>query len=48
MAGVGVVARRVHDRLVVCPSRNLAIEASAGLRASGGVGLDLGVVMGGD
>jgi len=29
-AGVGVVARRGHDRLVVCPSRNLAIEAGAG------------------
>jgi hypothetical protein len=33
IAGVGVVACRVHDRLVVCPSRNLAIEAGAG-RAS--------------
>jgi hypothetical protein len=30
MAGVGVVARRAHDRLVVCPSRKLAIEAGAG------------------
>jgi hypothetical protein len=30
MAGVGVVARRVHDRLVGCPSRNLAIEAGVG------------------
>jgi hypothetical protein len=30
MAGVGVVARCVHDRLVVCPSRSLALEAGAG------------------
>jgi hypothetical protein len=30
MVGVGVVARCVHDRLVVCPSRSLALEAGAG------------------
>jgi hypothetical protein len=30
MAGVGVVARCVHDRLVVCPSRRLVLEAGAG------------------
>jgi hypothetical protein len=29
MAGVGVVARCVHDRLVVCLSRRLALEAGA-------------------
>jgi hypothetical protein len=38
----------VHDRLVVCPSRNLAIEAGVGRAgASGGVGLNLAVVVGG-
>ena len=31
MAGVGVVARRVHGRLVVCPSQSMALEAGAGL-----------------
>ena len=30
MAGVGVVACGVHDRLVVCPGRNLTVEAGAG------------------
>jgi hypothetical protein len=30
MAGVGVVARCVHDRLVVCLSRSLVLEAGAG------------------
>jgi hypothetical protein len=30
MAKVGVVAHRVHDWLVVCPGRNLAVEAGAG------------------
>ena len=30
MAGVGVVARRVHGQFVVCPSRSLAIEAAPG------------------
>jgi hypothetical protein len=48
MAGVGVVARRVHDRLLVCPGRHLAVEAGAGRAgSSGGVGLDLVVVVGG-
>src|SRR5215211_7899835 len=41
MARVGVVACRVHDRLVVCPRRSLALEAGVGpYLASGGVGLD--------
>jgi hypothetical protein len=30
MAGVGVVGRCVHDRLVVCLSRRLVLEAGAG------------------
>jgi hypothetical protein len=30
LAGVGVVARCVHDRLVVCLSRRLVLEAGAG------------------
>ena len=30
MAGVGVVARCVHARLVVCLSRSLVLEAGAG------------------
>jgi hypothetical protein len=48
MAGVGVVARRVHDWLVVCPGRHLAAEAGAARAgSSGGVGLDLAVVVGG-
>jgi hypothetical protein len=29
-AGVGVVARGIRDRLVVCPRRSLALEAGAG------------------
>jgi hypothetical protein len=44
MAGVGVVACRVHNRLVVCPSRSLALEAGAGRAGvNGGVGLDSAV-----
>ena len=48
MAGVGVVARCVHDRLVVCPSRSLALEAGAGGAGPAEVSvLDLAVVVGG-
>ena len=48
MAGVGVVARCVHARLLVCLSRSLALEAGAGrCWASRGVGVDLAVVVGG-
>jgi hypothetical protein len=47
-AGVGVVARCLHDRLVVCPSRSLALEASAGCDGPAEVSvLDLAVVVGG-
>jgi hypothetical protein len=46
MAGVGVVACGVYDRLLDCANRKLVIEAGAGCWASGGVGLDLAVVLG--
>jgi hypothetical protein len=35
MAGVGVVACPVHDQFVVCPGRNLTVEAGAGRAGSG-------------
>ena len=39
-----MVAYRVHDRLVVCPSRSLALEAGPGRAGvNGGVGPDLAV-----
>jgi hypothetical protein len=48
MAGVGVVACGVHGQFVVGPGRSLAVEPGRRLCwASGGVGLDLAVVVGG-
>src|SRR5215218_6235511 len=47
MAGVGVVARCVHARLVVCLSRSLALEAGAGGAGPAERRLDLAVVVGG-
>jgi len=48
MAGVGVVARCVHDRLVVCLSWEPGARSwCRRWWASGGVGLDLTVVVGG-
>jgi hypothetical protein len=45
-AGVGVVAPHgIHDRLVVCPSRSLTLEAGAG-RAGPNGGVGLAVVVG--
>jgi hypothetical protein len=47
MAGVGVVAGCVHDRLVVCLSREPGARSWRGrCWASGGFGLDLAVVVG--